>query len=67
MSINDVIEIYEELSSVRLMMSNTYVSKDAKSQFVIKKLDDRLVKLRKELDEFDQWCSEEAERQYNGM
>jgi len=63
MSINDVIEIYEELCSVRLMMSNAYVSKDSKHQFVIKKLDERLVKLRSELDAFDQWCNEEAERQ----
>ena len=66
MNINDTFDMYNELVEIRTIMASGVLTDKTKNEFIQKKLDFHLVKLRAELDQFDQWCDEEAERSGTG-
>jgi hypothetical protein len=67
MNINDTYDIYNELVEIKTMMNSSILCEKTKNKFIQQRIDTHLVKLRAELDEFDQWCNEQAEIQYNGV
>jgi len=67
MNINDIYDIYNELVEIKTMMNSSILCEKTKNKIVQKRIDTHLVKLRAELDEFDLWCDEEAERSLNGL